>query len=225
MWTLLFDIDGTLIRTGGAGMIAIRKTMNHLFGVDELPTVAVHGRTDYGIISELMSPFNLDPAEHMEAFNSTYWEHLPDSMQKIQGRVLPGVYRVLETLAQMPNVSLGLLTGNSEPAARIKLRHFDLEKYFDFGGFGQWHCDRNDVAELALESSRSFLGDEFDQNKMWVIGDTIHDIRCARSINAKVLAVETGGVDKAELRTGRPDLQISNLEESDLFLEQLTVEI
>ena len=111
MWTLLFDIDGTLIQTGGAGMHAIRQAMHQLFGVEEVPQVPVHGRTDFGIISELFKPLEIDAERHMDAFNRRYWELLPASLNEVEGAALPGVVETLERFHSSSNVSLGILTG------------------------------------------------------------------------------------------------------------------
>ncbi len=211
MHTLLFDIDGTLISTGGAGFKAIRLAMNTLFGIAEIPTVDVSGRTDCAILRDLFDLLQLEFDQHIGPFSELYWKHLPNSLAQTEGRLLPGVRELLSHLDAHPDISVGILTGNSRRAADIKLRHFDLQAYFRFGGFGDHHACRNGVAQLAWESAREFLGQRFDPEKVWVIGDTIHDIRCARSIGAYAVAVETGGSPLGELQAACPDAQFESL--------------
>lgn len=213
MYTILFDIDGTLLSTGGAGMRAIAEAMKEMFDIEQLPELAVHGRTDRFIFEALLQRVNLDFEDHFSPLSERYWELLPGMLQQLPGRVLPGVGLLLETWDRSPKVNLGLLTGNARRAAEIKLNRFSLARYFRFGGFGDHHACRNDVALLAVESARETLGPAFEETEVWVIGDTVDDIRCARAIGAKVIAVETGGSKPHELRQSGPDLQLKTLEE------------
>jgi phosphoglycolate phosphatase len=213
MMTILFDIDGTLISTGGAGMKAIQETMREMFGIEQLPQMDVHGRTDCFIFRELFEHANIDFDHHFPKVSQRYWDLLPETLQRLPGRLLPGVGQLLEVLDDSPRVHLGLLTGNARKAAEIKLNHFGLGRYFRFGGFGDQHACRNDVAWKAIEAAQATLGPAFDRAQVWVIGDTIDDIRCGRAIGAKVIAVETGGSLPQELRHAGPDIQLSSLEQ------------
>ena len=221
MWTFLFDIDGTLLRTGGAGMVAIRRAFSELFGFDNVQRVPVHGRTDFGILSEMFHQFDLDPETHLRRFNEAYWDFLPAALLEVEGRVLPGVMDLLDELTKREDVALGLLTGNSERAAMIKLEHFGLIHFFDFGGYGEWHVDRDDVAGLAKQAAQAHVGRNFREDKLWVIGDTVNDIRCARAIDSQVAVVETGGADPSELNSAKPDLQIPDLSDTRMLLQHL----
>ncbi len=218
MHTLLFDIDGTLIRTKGAGFNAMRIALSQMFGIREIPDIEVHGRTDRGIVAEIFEHISLDFEEHVDEFSSLYWRNLPSTLEQTEGWVLPGVIELLTRLSSVPGFALGILTGNALRAAEIKLQHFELDNFFHFGGYGDDHACRNEVARLALDSARDFLGDEFEAQKLWVIGDTVNDIRCARSIGSKVIAVETGGADSQELRTADPDAQFTDLGDGDSFV-------
>lgn len=221
MLTLLFDIDGTLMQTGGAGMGAIRETMNDLFGVDDVPPVKLAGRTDQGIMTDVFSSVGQDFEHHREAFNEGYWRRLPLFLEQSTGSLLPGVAVLLDTLRQQQDVQLGILTGNSEAAARIKLSHFEIEHFFDFGGFGDVHASRNDVAEVALGAAKSYLGDAFDKGKVCVIGDTLNDIVCARSIDANVVVVGNGSGCSEELLAAKPDRMLANLADCGDFSDWL----
>jgi len=211
MWTLLFDIDGTLIRTQGVGMGALGQAIVEHYGCEDIPEVRLHGCTDRGIITELFTKLGIDLEADHTGFLQTYFERLKQTLKSKGGEILPGVVELLDQLNSHPNVALGLLTGNAERAAEIKLDHFGLREYFLFGGYGDEHSDRNDVAAQAAKAAAAFLGDRFDASKVWVIGDTSNDIRCGRSIGAKVLAVETGGDSGEVLASKHPDLQFSDL--------------
>lgn len=219
MITILFDIDGTLIRSGGAGMIAIQHVMNKMFGISSLGSVQVHGRTDNGILSELFDQQALSFDEHRTEFNDRYWSKLPETLIQCPGILLPGVKELLIELHRDDNVAVGILTGNSKRAAEIKLRHFEIDQYFEFGGFGDIHSNRNDVAALARLSAEECLAHDFEPERLWVVGDTENDIACARSIAANVVAVETGGVSAEKLSDARPDVLFSTLANTAAFLQ------
>ena len=219
--TILFDIDGTLIHARGAGMQAIRRSMEELFQVRTLPRVRVHGRTDFGILSELFEHLNLDYAQHQDQFHETYLRHLPATLSASKGTILPGIPSLLPMLVDRSDVSLGLLTGNGHQAAMVKLAHFGLEEFFPFGGFGDLHGDRDDVARTAVQSAALHLGGQFWPERVWVIGDTPDDIRCGRAVGARVLAVETGGTDRQVLAESGPDVLMKDLSDIEYFLESV----
>ena len=197
--TILFDIDGTLIRSGGAGMIAIRQVMGEMFGLQNVTKVPVHGRTDKGILGDIFAAVSLDYDEQQSEFTKRYSSLLAQTLAGCDGVILPGVKSLLDELQQLPNVSLGILTGNGQLAAQAKLTHFQLEQYFSFGGYGDDHANRDEIAKLANRSAEQFLKNAYDPSQVWVVGDTVHDITCARSIGARVVAVETGGAGRQEL--------------------------
>jgi len=207
MHVCLFDIDGTLIHTRGAGMAALRNGLSRAFGIAE-PTdqVAVHGRTDRGITRDLFRSHGIeDHPGHWEKFRDAYLGVLPQSLADRSGTVLPGVVALLELLAARDDVALGLLTGNTREGARIKLAHYGLDHFFDFGGFGDNHFERDDVAREALAATRQRLGDAVDLDRVWVIGDTPNDVRCGRAIDARTIAVATGDHTWDQLAAARPD--------------------
>ncbi len=203
-------------------MGAMEKTVHQLYGIENVPDVPVHGRTDQSILQELFGAIEVKHDGSFEQFNQQYCSNLPDALRERNGRLLPGVRQVLDQLADLKHVALGLLTGNLQRAAEIKLQHVGIDHYFSFGGYGDHHADRNDVASTAIKEAREAIGDRFSAEHVWVIGDTPNDIRCARHISAKVLAVETGGGSTELLAAATPDLQISDLTRADDWCQSLT---
>lgn len=220
-WTILFDIDGTLTTSSGAGAGAMETTVEQLFGIGEIPEIPMHGRTDNSILHELFAALDVQHDGTFDQFNQQYCLNLPRSLKDRNARLLPGVVPLLEQLAGLENVELGLLTGNLKQAAEIKLRNVGIDHFFSFGGYGDLHADRNDVAAEAVKNAREAIGDRFSAQYVWVIGDTANDIRCARHVGAKVIAVETGGGCAESLKAAGPDLQIRDLTDVKAWLNQL----
>jgi phosphoglycolate phosphatase len=221
MQYFFFDIDGTLLLSGGAGRVAMTQVMSEMFQLTTLKQIKVHGRTDRGIIADLFSAHQLphDPVIHTE-FTNRYHRLLPDSMHQCEGTLMPGVVPLLETLSQRSDVKLGILTGNSRSAAWTKLKHFQLDRFFEFGGYGEHHANRNDVAQEALDQCRNTYPEhQVEPGHTWVVGDTANDITCARSIGANVAAVATGGADLQTLKQHQPDLLLPDLANHAAFLE------
>ena len=218
---LFFDIDGTLIRTGGATRAAMARALKALFGI-EAATVDVDtvGRTDRAIICDLLELYGIDPEPAtLEEFFRTYCALLPETLAaRRRGRVLPGVRETLEQFSQRPNTVLALLTGNLRRGAYAKLAHFGLAHYFPCGGFGDHHLDRRDVAREAVEAIRRHLAVEPDPARCYVIGDTVHDIRCAHAIGAVPIAVLTGWTSAAELYAEQPYAVLETLDELQSIL-------
>ena len=207
MHICLFDIDGTLVHTCGAGTAALREGLRSAFGVDQ-PTdqVDIHGRTDRGITRDLFRFHGIDDLpEHWERFREAYLRVLPESLAARAGMVLPGIVSLLELLRTREDVLIGLLTGNTREGARIKLAHFGLDHFFEFGGFGDDHLNRDDVAREALAMAQNRLNAPADLRRVWVIGDTPNDIRCGRAIHARTIAVATGNHTADELAAAAPD--------------------
>ena len=226
MWTIFFDIDGTLIRTGGAGLKAMSRVMSDKCGVDKLPQVTVHGRTDCGIWQDVFAELNMQPPVNLEALIDDYCDELQRALNRNEGTELPGVRPLLRELHGRGDVCCYLLTGNARRAAEIKLAAFGLSEFFVradselIGGFGDSTGCRNEVARLALESAHRY-SDNFEIERAWVIGDTIRDVECARSIGSKVLAVQTGGDSRQTLLDSQPDLVVSDLSKVDEVLKML----
>jgi phosphoglycolate phosphatase-like HAD superfamily hydrolase len=212
MKTFLFDIDGTLLRTGGAGLHAMQRAMAELFEISALAKVEVRGRTDRGILRDLFTAHQIaDSTENWDAFQQAYLRHLPQSLRALPGYLLPGVEATLAAIRDANLGAVGLLTGNVKRAAEIKLSHFAVNHHFAFGGFGDHSSCRNDVAQQALDSAKNYLNAHFEADQVWVIGDTPLDISCGRAIEARTVGVLTGGYDRATLTAAAPDILLEDL--------------
>jgi phosphoglycolate phosphatase len=213
MHVLLFDIDGTLIRSGGAGKAAMEDALRDEFGVAEvLDRVPYSGRTDPSIARDLLAVHGLEPSPaNVLRLRAAYLKHLPGALKRIAGVVLPGVRELLDRLRASKSVAVGLLTGNVRDGARVKLSHYGLWDYFPFGGFADEFHDRDDVARGALVEVARHLRREIHPERIWVIGDTPLDVKCARAIGAKAVAVATGWHSLDELTASRADLVLPDL--------------
>ncbi len=209
----LFDIDGTLVSTGGAGIAALEAGLAEEFGIGGcIEKLTLSGRTDRAIATDLLRLSGLaDSDENRSRLQEAYLRHLPSCLHRLRGRILPGVVELLERLRQRPNTMIGLLTGNIRHGARIKLGHFGLAEHFAFGGFGDRHLDRDEVAREALAAWQEHVGYNSSPQCIWVIGDTPHDITCARAIAARSVAVATGWHPREELANYRPDVLLDDL--------------
>ena len=205
MRVLLFDIDGTLIRSGGAGKAAMEAALGSAFGVADMRhRVPFSGRTDPVIARDLLAAHGIEPtAAHVARLRDAYLAHLPDALRHIQGTVLPGIDHALRRERQ--GAVIGLLTGNIRAGAEIKLRHYGLWDYFPFGGFADDLYDRDEVARRALAAAEAHVGRTVDPADVWVIGDTPLDVQCARAIGAKAVVVATGWHAHDELVACGPD--------------------
>ncbi|MSQ95852.1 MAG: HAD family hydrolase [Gemmataceae bacterium] len=222
MIACLFDIDGTLLASGDAGKAALESAFTEVFGILLRVQIPYSGRTDRAIGRDLLRLHDVDPTEeHWVRLQTAYLARLPDSLNQHNGRVLPGILALLQELQKRENISIGLLTGNIRKGARVKLGHFGLFDHFAFGGFGDLHYDRDDVAREALAAARAHLGAVMAPERIWVIGDTPLDVRCARAIGAKVVAVATGLHTCEQLREAAPDLALADLSDPTPFLALL----
>lgn len=199
---LLFDIDGTLIDSGGAGKLAMETALAQEFGITA-PThgVPYAGRTDGAIMRDLLAHHGVSGNEtDYQRLRNTYLGLLHETLPRKNGWVLAGVRELLNALRGKPDIVLALLTGNIKEGAHRKLRFFDLDHYFVCGGFADGHVERDDVARHAVCQVEAHLGQAITPDNFWVIGDTPHDVRCARVIGGKALAVATGQHTLAELQ-------------------------
>ena len=232
MYAILFDIDGTLIQSGGAGQLAFAETFAAEFGVEELSgKVPFAGRSDRAIASDLMRVHGVDPhEENWRRFRAGYLERLPTALRQKSGRVLPGVVELLDQIAAAGHPLVGLLTGNIREGADHKLQHYGLAERFGFGGFGDASPDRNGIAAAALAEAQRVANADFAAAKgldvcelagAMVIGDTVHDVSCARSIGAFAVAVPTGGATREELAACGPDLLLDDLSDARPLLAEI----
>ncbi len=222
---LLFDIDGTLITSGGAGERALRIGFRERFGIDDdLQNVEIAGRTDSGIARAMLRTHGLaETPENVAAFVDSYLANLARELAQAEGRLLPGVLALLEKLQTRPEMVLALLTGNVARGAELKLAHYGVWKFFEFGAYADDHHDRNQLGPFAQRRARERHGFEFRPERIFILGDTPHDIACARAIGAKAIAVATGKFSRAELAVHAPDFIFDDLSDLDAVLRALTV--
>lgn len=229
---LLFDIDGTLLDSGGAGLAALRDGFFEAFPElrdSEFPPLELGGATDHGVAMGLFAHFGLrDTAIHRRRFFDGYLGFLEgylgafSSMGK--ARALPGVVEVLERLGRRPDVSLAVLTGNLRDGAVAKLTHFGLNHHFPTGAYGDDHHDRNELGPIARRRAEAWFRKEYSSSRIAVIGDTPRDIACARALGARAVAVATGAATRTQLEEAAPDLLLDDCGNPDDFeraLEQL----
>lgn len=209
----LFDIDGTLVSTGGAGRAAFEAALVEDFALGALRgNVAMSGRTDRAIAGDLFRVHGVDDsAENWQRLRAAYLSRLPAALAARPGRVLPGVAGLLAELGGSGRFALGLLTGNTAAGARLKLGHFGLFDHFRFGAFGDEHLDRDSVAREALELVRRHVAADYPAEQIWVVGDTPLDVECARAIGARAVAVATGVHSADELAASEPDYLMPDL--------------
>ncbi|MBK9140061.1 MAG: HAD hydrolase-like protein [Verrucomicrobia bacterium] len=211
---VLFDIDGTLIRTGGAGVKAFALTAEHDFGLpDGTQRMSFAGRTDTSLVRELLTAHGrpTDPATIIR-FLDAYVFRLDECLRTHEGRVCPGVQEFIGALHRLnPPPLLGLQTGNIRLGAEIKLRHYGLWQHFAVGGFGDDDEDRNRLVAVGRARGERLLGRALAGDEVLVVGDTPADVRCGRAIGAKVLAVATGGASPEALRQSQPDWLVPDL--------------
>lgn len=219
----LFDIDGTLITSGGAGEGALKDAMQSRFGVEEdLEGIVLAGSTDARIAAELLGKAGIaHTQENAAALLDEYLHHLPRRLASHNGRILPGIVELLEALAARPDCVLALLTGNLVRGAEIKLSHFGVWHHFEFGAFSDDHHDRNELGKFARARATDRHGIEFPPEKIYVIGDTPRDIECGRAIGARTVAIATGIYGEEALAGHRPDFLFKDFSETESILTAL----
>jgi phosphoglycolate phosphatase-like HAD superfamily hydrolase len=222
---VLFDIDGTLIDAGGAGMAALRQAALELYG-DEGPALDLAGSTDSGILRQIFASMDIEYTDGRAGeFYDRYLVHLEANTagDGFPGRLLPGVGRLLELL-DLTEATLGLLTGNIARGAAIKTRHFQLDGFFGFGAYGDDHHDRNKLGEIALSRAAAVTGRRFSGRDTVVVGDTPKDIACGRAIGAVTICVATGSFSQNELRAHGADVVLDDFRDPPALVEQISAE-
>jgi len=212
---ILFDIDGTLVLTGGAGGRAMSLAFQETFGVrDALSGITMAGRTDAWILADALTAHNIasDP-QALVRFREAYLRHLTIELDKPGARkgLMPGVRELLDVLSRRDDVYVALLTGNYEEGARIKLEYFDLWRYFPCGAFGDDAPQRDGLVSKALERIAASGGPSFSVADAVVIGDTPLDVACAAYCGARSIAVATGSHRVEELRSAGADVVFRDL--------------
>ena len=219
----LFDIDGTLITSGGAGETALIEAMTQRFGVvEDLEGITLPGATDALIAAALLEKHGLEATpENTAALLDSYLHHLGLGMSTHSGRLLPGILPLLDALKRRSDAVLALLTGNMVRGAEIKLGHYGVWDYFEFGAFADDHRDRNELGKFAKARAAEKHGVSFEPEQIFVIGDTPRDIECGRAIGARTVAIATGNYDRASLAEHSPDFLFEDLRDTPAVLEAL----
>jgi phosphoglycolate phosphatase len=226
MRLVLFDIDGTLIDSGGAGSRALSKAFDDVFSIESaMRGIEMAGKTDMQIIRECLGkhriPFSYDAVPQLMEL---YLDNLRAELDRSgpegypQKSLKPGVTDLLDFLLSTSGIRLGLLTGNVQEGAWIKLRSFGIHRYFSYGAFGSDHEDRRQLLPAALEMFRRISGKDAAYGDCVVIGDTPMDVDCAKPYGAYSLAVATGPYSASQLEAAGADAVFESLPGGDEFL-------
>ncbi|MGB5372581.1 MAG: HAD family hydrolase [Polyangiales bacterium] len=216
----LFDIDGTLLRAGGAGRraveLAVGEVLDELDDEVSLQSVEFAGRTDPWIVRAALMQYGVAAEDDLiREVLRRYVAHLPRELERADAfEVLPGVLALLSELSDREDLVLGLGTGNTEPAAYAKLARGGLDSFFAFGGFGSDHAERPEVLRTALHRGLERTGVQMEDARVVVIGDTPHDVAAARAIGAHCVAVSTGGYEPSALEAAGASVVVSDLRAS-----------
>jgi phosphoglycolate phosphatase-like HAD superfamily hydrolase len=223
---VLFDIDGTLIHTGGAGSRAMTRAFVEACGIENgLDGIPVPGRTDTLIVADACAMWGVDGGDaFLAAFQQTYYRCLAEELSRLPqdaAGVLPGVKLLLDTLATDEAFTVGLLTGNYAATAQLKLARFGLWGYFPFGAFGGDAAQREALVAVAVQRARAAGMREVNASDVVVVGDTPLDVACAHANAARVLAVATGSFAAADLCAAGADLVVNDLSDTRAIVRWL----
>jgi phosphoglycolate phosphatase len=213
---LLFDIDGTLVSTGGAGAVAWKRAFDELYGIPaDIGEYTDAGMTDPDVGAKTFEGvFNRDPTPHeLAQLVQRRLEYLPEAVSESQGyKVLPGVPERLKQLSRDGHL-LGIITGNGDGAAHIKLQRANLNRWFTFGAYASAGVDRAGIVRRAVQRGEAMLGEDVPNAEIYVIGDTPLDIQAAHAVECTAIAVATGRYDRAALEEAGADHVLETLEE------------
>lgn len=223
---VLFDVDGTLIQSGRAGVRGMTLAFQKLYGREQaLDGVPFAGRTDHAIVSDVLRGMGVEPAdEEIDRLRDAYLVELRTEIGRpvsLPSGILPGVEALLDALEAREDAAVGLLTGNFEGGAEIKLRHFGLWTEFAFGAFGDRHADRRDLVPVALARAKGAGVRVPAIERVVVIGDTPFDVECARAHGARSVAVATGPFERHVLNAALADLAVDSLADTRALIAWL----
>jgi phosphoglycolate phosphatase len=225
---VLFDIDGTILNSHGAGRHAVEKALTTVCGIPVSPDgIEFAGRTDPQIMWDMLSGAGLSPDRIESVFElclSSYTSVLMTSMTPARVDLCPGADDLIRRIADQTHLSLGLLTGNLRETAYLKLQAAGLSSFFSIGAFGSDSPDRRDLPEIAVERARSVFGQEFGPSDTVILGDTPSDIDCAHFFGARSIAVATGVFSAADLAECSPDLLVHDLSDTHEILNFISLQ-
>lgn len=220
MRLVLFDIDGTLIDSGGAGVRALDLAMKELFAIENaFRGISMAGKTDTQIIREGLMKHALSADGTIDVVIHSYLRYLAQEILNDRKHVKPGIYEILSELQNLSKLTLGLLTGNIEKGARIKLEPFGLNKYFPSGAFGSDDEDRNNLLPIAVKRFEELLQREIEISECILVGDTPRDVECAHIHGAICVGVATGPYSYEELMEAGADHVVKNLTDPRAVLQ------
>jgi len=224
---LLFDIDGTLILSGGAGRRAMSLGFQEVTGVaGGFDTVSMMGRTDTGILQEVLDTHGMAwEADLVRRFKKSYFRILAEELNRPQDgqMICPGVVPLLSALEMRDDVLLGLLTGNWSESSGIKLRHFRLDRFFSVGVYADDSAKREDLVPIMLDRVKKVRGWTMPAKNVFVIGDTPLDVRCGKPHGVQTIAVATGIHSLKELGTAEPDHLFENFLDQEAFFRAIGI--
>ncbi len=220
---ILFDIDGTLISSGGAGTRALNKSFNEIFSIPNgFKGVRMAGKTDIEIMKEGMRRHRIDPEEVLvKRMVEGYIYHLGKEINNNGRHLKPGIKEIISKLKNVDGFYLGLLTGNLEEGARIKLGPFGINPYFSFGAFGSDDEDRNSLLPIAIKKFFDIYKISLKPEETVVIGDTPRDVACSKPFGAFSVVVATGPYSFEELQNSGADLVLKDLRDQKGLLDHL----
>ncbi len=222
MRLILFDIDGTLIDSGGAGTRSLDLALKELFSVENgFYGISMAGKTDTQIIKEGLMKHGMPADGNVESIVRVYLAHLREEINNDRKHVKPGIYELLENLQQRGESGLGLLTGNLEQGARIKLEPFGLNKYFSSGAFGSDDEDRNNLLPIAVNRFEELFRIKIEIDSCIIVGDTPRDVECAHIYGAMCIGVATGPYSVEDLIAAGADHVLKDLSGDDSLFQFL----
>jgi phosphoglycolate phosphatase-like HAD superfamily hydrolase len=222
---VLFDIDGTILNCNSAGRASLIQATKEVFGtIGRMEKLDFQVKTDPVILNEslhMMGFSDEDIRDKTESLKQRYFVHLSENIHKYEVTVFPGIPELLTRLSGMDNIALGLLTGNFTESAKIKLSSHDLNRFFAFGAYGDDAPIRNLLPEVAKRRMDELFSTDIAFKDTFIIGDTIHDVRCARYAGAVSVAVGTGWGEPEALKQENPVHYFNNFENFNDFIKLL----
>jgi phosphoglycolate phosphatase len=222
---VLFDIDGTLLSASGVSGRALGEALREVFGVTgQVEGYDYSGKTDPLIVRELMVSAGFSHGEidrRMAPTLDLYQQRLAEALRPEHVRPKAGIVALLSALDADPKVTLGLLTGNLEACARLKLEPLGVNGHFGFGAYGSDHEDRHQLPAVAVHRARLRTGIRFEGKRIVVVGDSIHDVRCGRGLGVRAVAVASGKTTPETLAAERPDALLPDFGDTRASLDAI----